>query len=70
MHPIQILLNKIVKCINFCPYRYSDVNSFFFHDNILKVEDFFKLELGKFIFNKEILPPVFTKLFQGPFHKA
>ena len=64
--PIKILFNKLIRCINFQPYRYSNVNSLFLKDQILQVDDIFSLELGKFVykFNNNQLPPVFDNYFK------
>ena len=60
MDQIKVMLNKLISCINFQPYRYSDVNTLFIKDQILQIDDVFVLELGKFMykFNTNQLPPV------------
>ena len=50
MKPIQILLNKAIRCINFC-HPQDSVHNFLFQDKILTVDDIFKMELAKFMHN-------------------
>jgi hypothetical protein len=65
--PITIMLNKLIKCINFKPYRYSNVNPLFYKDKILQANDIFKFELGKFLykFNNNQLPAIFHNYFEN-----
>lgn len=63
--PHKILLNKLIKCINFKPFRYSEVNNLFMDNKILQVDDIFNLELGKFLykFSHNQLPVIFFNYF-------
>ena len=64
LEPIQIMLNKAMRCINFCNHR-EQVIKFLHKDQILLIEDMFKLELAKFMFNFKSgsLPGNFSKYF-------
>ena len=66
LHPIKILLNKLIKCINFKTYRFSEVNTLFLDNKILQVDDIFNLELGKFLykFSNNQLPVLFLTILQ------
>lgn len=63
MHPLIVLMNKAIKCINFCNFRESNVSRLFYKDKILQVKDMFKLELAKFMFKyvNRLLPVNFCK---------
>ena len=64
MQPLNILLNKAIRCINFCNPKES-IYKFLTKDNIILIDDMFKLELGKFMhnFNRGILPVNFRNYF-------
>ena len=49
LKPISILLNRALRCINYADNR-ATINPFYIKENILKVEDIFKLEVCKFIY--------------------
>ena len=69
MQPLQILLNKAIKCINFKKLTTSEQEtlSLFHKDKVLTVHDMFKQELGKFMFkyHKGLLPCNFDNYFMS-----
>ena len=62
--PIEVLLNRAIRCIHFCNYR-DNISKFYIEHNILQIQETFKLELGKFMFkySKGLLPPKFNQYF-------
>ena len=50
LQPLKILLNKALRCINFCNFR-DPVRHLLYRDKILQIDELFKLELGKFMHN-------------------
>ena len=67
MKPLLSLFNNALKCINFCTPKDKNVDRLYHSHNILKVNDMFKLELGKFMYkyNKNMLPNTFTQYFKS-----
>ena len=69
MQPLQVLLNKAIKCINFKKINTSEKEtlSIFHEDRVLTVYDMFKIELGKFMFkyHKGLLPCNFKNYFMS-----
>ena len=63
--PITVLFNRAIRCIHFCNYRDS-VTHLLAENKLLRIEDIFKLELGKFMFNfnKDSLPNNFNSYFK------
>ena len=64
LQPLIILLNKALRCINFCNYR-DPVNNLLRNNNILQINELFKLELAKFMYsyNNGSLPNTFKDYF-------
>lgn len=65
MDPLIILMNKAIRCINFCHFRESNVARLFNKDKILQVKDMFELEIAKFMFKyvNQLLPINFERYF-------
>ena len=63
--PLNVLLNRALRCINYLGRRDKKTSLIYFDKNILKIEDIFKLELGKFCFKfcKNVLPTAFNNYF-------
>ncbi len=64
LNPLKILLNKALRCINFCNYT-DPVTHILYKDKLLQVDELFKLELGKFMyrFSNGGLPQKFDDYF-------
>ena len=68
LKPLNILLNRALRCINFLGRRDKKTSQIYFEQKILKIQDMFKLELAKFCFkfHNKLLPnqllTVFTNL--------
>ena len=64
IEPLNKLLNKSLRCIHFCGYK-ENVLKYYVKHNILKVQDMYRLELGKFMFKykKGLLPINFINYF-------
>ena len=65
LNPLNILLNRALRCLNFLGRRDKKMSKIYFEERILKIEDNFKLELGKFCFkyNNNLLPNAFNEIF-------
>ena len=63
--PIQIIQNRILRCINMIGLRQIYVSELYILSNILKVHDMYVLELCKFMFRYKhnLLPNVFLNKF-------
>ena len=64
LHPLIILFNRAIRCIHFC-HNQENITHLLFKNGLIHIEDIFKLELGKFMFNysKGFLPRNFNKYF-------
>ena len=64
MKPLTILMNKALRCINFCGPR-EHIENFLLKDHLLQVNEIFKLELAKFMYNynSNNLPNCFNEYF-------
>ena len=62
--PLQILINKAMRCIYFRGPR-ENTDDLQKENKILRIEDMVKFEIGKFMFNyyNNLLPPTFNKYF-------
>ena len=59
------LFNTAIKCVNYCPFKETNLSKFYYKSNILNLNDIFKLELAKFMYkyNHNSLPNYFKPLF-------
>ena len=62
--PLIILMNKALRCINFCCPR-EHVEQFLLKDHLLQVNEIFQMELAKFMYkyNNNSLPGCFNSYF-------
>ena len=60
-------MDRAIKCLNFCSHNDKNLNQFYYHNKILKINDLFKLELGKFMYkyDKKLLPESFNPYFES-----
>ena len=65
MAPLNVLLNRALRCINYLGRRDKKTSLIYLDENILKIENMFKLELGKFCFkfDNNLLPTFFNNYF-------
>ena len=65
LQPLTRLLNKMLKCINFCSYQHVQMPALYKACNVLQLDDICKLEICKFMFklHKQLLPKNFSKYF-------
>ena len=65
--PIETLLDRAVRCINFYRGFENKTNNLYYKIKLLKVEDLFNLEIGKFMFklNNNLLPKPFKPYFKS-----
>ena len=63
--PIQIIQNRILRCINKIGLRQIYVSELYILSNVLKVHDMYVLELCKFMFRYKhnLLPNIFLNKF-------
>ena len=65
LNPLNILINRALRCINFYK-RFDKKPSLLYYDQkILKLDDIFTLELGKFCFSfyNNLLPEAFNDIY-------
>ena len=63
LQPIIILMNKALRCINFCGPQ-EHVEEFLLKDRLLQINELFKMELAKFMYNyNNNLPNCFNQYF-------
>ena len=65
LKPLNILLNRALRCINFLGRRDKKTSQIYFEQKILKIQDMFKLELAKFCFkfHNKLLPNQLLTVF-------
>ena len=65
MAPLNVLLNRALRCINYLGRRDKKTSLIYLDENILKIENMFKLELGKFCFkfDNNLLATAFNNYF-------
>ena len=65
INPINILLNRALRCINFLKTQDKRTTLIYHEEGILNVEDLIKLELAKFCykFERKLLPTPFSNFF-------
>ena len=63
--PIEILLNRAIRCINFHKREQGKTTPLFYKDKILKLKEIFNLELAKFMhkYTNNYLPKSFNEYF-------
>ena len=61
----NILFNRALRCINFYSRQEKSTSLLYYDENILKLEDMFKLELAKFCFKykNNLLPKSFNHFY-------
>ena len=64
LQPLTRLLNKMLKCINFCSYQHVQMPARYKACNVLQLDDICKLEICKFMFklHKQLLPKNFLNI--------
>ena len=65
LKPINILYNQGIRCVNFLKRTDKNIKQLYLDQNVLSLENTFKLEIGKFCFKAKhnLLPDSFTNFF-------
>ena len=65
LYPLNILHNKILRCLLSVESKRLCINSLYLQSNLLKLNDIYLCEVAKFMFRFEnnLLPPIFHKYF-------